>query len=573
MGLKERELLAKWGEAAIIAVFFALILFLGVSASSGHSINHPNPVGYGASDGFQHLARAEAIKEMGQYKNEISYMVAGQNNVIGFYPPIVYHVTALFSESTGLESYDALMFMIGLSIALGTAAVYFLTRKLSVAAAILAMPLTLYMTTGRFFLGVTFGQLPFIFSSMFLVAAGYAAAKHMTKGSFFLAGLFLAATIMTHTAEFIFYSIFFFIAVFASTVIQAFEIKPNISGITNGFKGLVSDHKGLLMTGIVTAVLTSYFLPIFYGVWLKIQPYKFGVEKISASFPAATVSLTDFGFMLPAVILGIFVSLLLIVQKRKQLRTIVKSPVLMVIGFSLIMLLAGFGNYAGFGLRSFQARFYWPITLAPLAGLALYQIVKIGIGMSGKQKKELLYAASVSVAAISVIAFLAVSYSSPSPGMNSIYHWEPMQWIADNSDSDDRIHVLYSDYYTQTSTLYGTKRVSYYIDINDYVQHLQQGQLRNDFMAMTASDSGGGLPYRKGLFEFGQKGVELNLTQRFDLCSSNYVIVDKVSRSEGLAQANQAFMNVLLNNNMTTTFENQFVSVLKNNNVGGDCIA
>src|SRR3989338_1153682 len=82
-------------EVMVILAFFTAILFLGPASASEHRLKHDYPVGYAASDSYQHQSRAEAIKEMGQYRNEAPHMMAGLTDVVGFYPPVLYHVAVL----------------------------------------------------------------------------------------------------------------------------------------------------------------------------------------------------------------------------------------------------------------------------------------------------------------------------------------------------------------------------------------------------------------------------------------------------------------------------------------------
>ena len=61
-------------EKIILLIFFAAILFLGPGVLFDHKIKHDFPFAYSASDAFQHQVRADAIKDMGNFRYESSYI-------------------------------------------------------------------------------------------------------------------------------------------------------------------------------------------------------------------------------------------------------------------------------------------------------------------------------------------------------------------------------------------------------------------------------------------------------------------------------------------------------------------
>ncbi len=557
-------------EVAILAIVFTLILYLGPAAASGHMIRHDHPVGYGASDSFQHQSRSEAIKGMGQYRTEAPYIVAGLRNVVGFYPPITYHATVLFSHLSGLETYDSLFFIIGLALAASALVAYHLTKSLGKAAAVLALPLTLLVATGKPFLGmVTFGQMPFALSSLFLVATAWAITKLELPKSYFLVAIFFAGTIMTHTSETLFLTIMFAIALLPAVISRL--VNRKLSGI----KPLLQENRKLIIAFMIAALIAIYFWPIFLKIWLRLQPYRFSVESTSASFPAATVYPTDFGFMLIAIIIGLAAAAMFLIQKRDELGKLLQSPELFTVAFSAYMLLAGFGTYFGFGLRSFQTRLFWPITLAPLAGFGIYQLLRMILKLANKGISA--FAVAVAVAAVLSVAVVALKYSEPSPGIMDSDHWEPMQWIAENTPKDAQVFMLYSYVYGQTSATYNTERVNYFLELPDFAKLINgysQNKVFDRMVRVTVpSDSGAEFPYRKGLLSFGQLNNETMTGRTVDICSADYYVADRAFAQEQLVQATTLLVQKFAAANMTVVYQNPAVVVLKNNNFGGDCLA
>lgn len=556
-------------EIAILAAFFTAILFLGVGTASGHTINHDYPVGYGASDAYQHQTRAEAIKQMGQYRAEAPYMMAGLKDVLGFYPPVTYHVTVLLSDISGLASYDSLMLIIGLAIALAALVAYHIAKSLGRHVGMLALPLTLFAATGKPFLGmVTFGQMPFAFSSLFLVTTAWALTKLELPRGYILVAMPLAGSIMTHTSETLFFGILLSV-VFAALFAAKFA-KHKLAAV----KAVIQENRKLI-TGIILAIIpTLYFWPLFIGIWLKMQGYRFNVETVSASFPAATVFPTTFGFMLIAIITGLVFAVLFAVQKRDELEKLFSSPKLVALLFSGYMLLAGLGTYAGFGLRSFQTRLFWPITLAPLAGFGIYQLVRLFL--SPVMKRLNMFIAASAIAALLGAAVLAFYYEPTSSGAMTKEHWEAMRWIAHNTPKEATVYVPFSLMYSQTSVLYNTERKNYYLDINEFagaINSLLRTKKFDRMLTVTyTSDSGSGLPYRKGLFSFGQHTQDTIIRGPVDICSADYYLIDRSSPQPALQQANLYLIQQFLNSTMTVAYENQYLTVLRNNKTGGDCI-
>src|SRR3989338_6691318 len=99
-------------EKIYLAVFFFVFLLIGPGFLLDHRIGHDFPYGYLASDSFQHQVRAEAIKDIGNFKYEATYISKGFENVVGRYPPALYHIAVVFANASGLEAYDAIIFIV-----------------------------------------------------------------------------------------------------------------------------------------------------------------------------------------------------------------------------------------------------------------------------------------------------------------------------------------------------------------------------------------------------------------------------------------------------------------------------
>ncbi len=566
-------------ETALIIGFFSLLLFLGPATAAGHRLAHELPTGYSASDSYQHQTRTQAIYDMGQYKKEAPYMMMGFDDVIGFYPPMLMHLSVILARASGLPAHDALQVIIGMALTLGAVIMYYFARSLGKSIAVLSLPLTIFITTGAPFLGaVTFGQMPFALSSMFLITTAWAITKLSLPRSYMLIAAALSGSIMTHTSETLFFSIF--LAIAFGAIIASRLAKEKIGTLRAVFK----ENKDLI-TGLgLGAAMTLYFWPLFIGIWLKIQPYRgIKVETESASFPAATVHLFSnggaFGHMMYAfIMIGLVASIILAFQKRSELGKLFHNPKIFPLMFSAWMLLAGFGTYLGFGLRSFQTRLYWPITLAPLAGFGIYSIIRLAAGILKKAPSTFM----VSVAATLILSsfIVAAHYEKPAASALPTTHWEAMRWVAESTPKEAKVAVLYSQIYSQTSILYNDERVNYFVELPEAVGMINEIKSNNGTLSRIrqmsiATDSGSGVPYRKSLFSFGQHTAEMSTNGKFDICGFDYYLVDLAfdSRNQPIQQLNVFLIQKLAKSNMTVEHQNDWLVVLKNNNKGGECLA
>jgi len=97
-------------EIIIVFLFFWLLVWTGLGQIYDNKLAHDFPHGDFASDAFQHNVKAQYIKDQGNYRQNPFYASAGLPDIIGFYPPLLYHVAVMYSTLTGLEVFDTLFF-------------------------------------------------------------------------------------------------------------------------------------------------------------------------------------------------------------------------------------------------------------------------------------------------------------------------------------------------------------------------------------------------------------------------------------------------------------------------------
>lgn len=533
-------------EKIFLALFFGLFLFLGNGFLFDHRLAHEYPYAYLASDAFQHQVRAESIKDAGSYRNEASYIVMGVENAIGYYPPVLYHLSVVLSYLTGLEVYDTIYFLIFFFAGAASLVMYTVIRQFNRNVAIISLPISLLVFSGGLYTGFTWGHWPAIVSQLFLVCVIWYTSRINIDKSYLFLGIFLSAAVMTHTSEALFaglYLILFFAASWAAGKIS------------------FSTIKNLAFGGAISFAAAFYYLIIFRYVWMPRQPFEFAVGR---AWDNPTMYLGDFKLLLFFMIAGAVISLFFI---RKDF-----VPALA----SAAMLAIGSGNYFGFREKAFQLRFLWPVFLSFFIGLGIYHLFKLFI-------KEWKPAYSIAIAAVVILAIVVNSvpyiphYSIiKSNGLMDKYHWESFKWIEKNTEKNSKIYFFYSEIYSQDALLRNSKRTHAQVTPEDFIDAINKREIRRFYETEVPGDGGGGAPYRKSFFSFGFGLDEVPknyLYGKKDICKFNYLVFDKPRNEQDIKIYNIIIANELLQKSyLSRAFENAVLVILKNSKTGEDCI-
>jgi hypothetical protein len=534
-------------EKILLIAFFTIFLFAGNGNLFDNKLKHEFPYAYLASDAFQHQVRAQSIKDAGNYKNEASYIVFGIEGAIGYYPPVLYHLSSILSYLSGLEVYDTIYFIVFLFASLASLLMYLIIKQFNTHIAIISLPISLLVFSSGLYSGFTWGHWPTLLSQFFLICIFWYTSRVNLEKSFIFLGVFISASFMTHTSEALFAVIYLILFFIVSSIINTkikFDLLNNI-----------------LLGGIISFFIIFYYLVIFKYVWIPRQPFVFAVSQ---TWDNPTMYLIDFKLLFLSMIAGAIISIFFI---KKSL-----VPALA----SFTMLLIGLGNYYGFREKAFQLRFFWPIFLSFLIALGIYQILRLVI-----KDWKFVYSVIISVLIISAIfinniPFIPHYNKLKTNGLMDIYHWSSFQWIGKNTEKSSKIYFFYGDIYSQDAILRNTKRAHSQVIPEDFVDAIKNRQIRRFYDTEVPGDGGGGAPYRKSFFSFGFYLNEL-LDERFsgkkDICNFNYIIFDKVSRQQVFAQYNLLIADKLLKKDyISKVFENDVVVILKNNKIGDDCI-
>ena len=531
-------------ETIFLLAFIGTMFWIGIADSWGHKIQHDFPYSYLASDTFQHQTRAQWIKDTGNYKYEAPYYSAGYTNIVGFYPPILLHLSVLFSHISGLEVYDTILFITVFFAITGSLIFYNIISCWNKQIAILSMPLMTYIFTIREArVAFYWGHWPALLGDFFLVACLWMLINLQKKHSGIILGILLAATTLAHTAATIF-TVLFILIFFAIAVLRKKLEKKQL--------------KNIIIAFTVLLILTAYFLILFKQTWMVVFPFTFQIWT-DWTGGGGFITLQSFGtYTLLIMALGMF----FIIFSKNQNNFFQKLIALFSLG-------AGFTNYIGFSNRAFNFRFYWPILLSVLFGTGIYKIAKKVINHLTTFKS-----AAISLAVIAILINYNYTPTGKIDGLMNQYTWQTLNWIKDNTENDAKIFFFYGDSYDQDGSLGNTHRRNTRVEIIDLSQTLQNKKIEKEYPTKELIESGTELPYREGMFTYARVIAEnKNVTGRKirDVCSFDYYVFDKSGRYPVLVQFNQIIANTFAQHNFTIVFDNPLSIVLKNQQHGGQC--
>lgn len=564
-------------EKIFLVLFFGVFLLLGNGFLSDHRLQHGYPYAYLASDAFQHQTRAQGIKDAGNYINEPSYIVMGVQNAVGYYPPVLYHLSVTLSYLSGLEVYDTIYFLVFFFAAIASLVMYFIIKNFNRNVALISLPFSFLVFYGGLYTGFAWGHWPTIVSQFFLICVFWYSSRTDLGKSYIFLGIFIAATFMTHTSETVYAALYLILFFIVSSVINK-KIEINLI-------------KNFSLGAIIALIITFYYLVIFKYVWGVRQTFEFAVSK---TWDNPTMYLSDFKLILLLMAAGMVFAAMSITQIRQSAKG--ESAELKIDGLksdesyhqflirkslvpalaALSMMVIGNGNYFGFREKAFQLRFLWPVFLSFFIGFGIYQLLKLVI-----KEWKVWYSVVLSI----IITIVIISPSIPlmphyslleSSGLMDQFHWESFNWLAKNTEKDAKIYFFYGDIYSQDALLRNSKRMHYQITPEGIVDAIQKKEIRRIYDSELPGDGGGGGPYRKSFFSFGFGIDELPKEVRGpkqDICRFNYLVFDRVSQQPVLAQYNLIVASELAKKDyIKPVFENNYVVILKNNNPGADCI-
>ena len=530
-------------EWSYIFLFSVFLVYIGMATTMNYKLVHSFPYGFSASDAFGEIAYTEGIKEFGSYKFLPYYIRYGFSDTLGFHMPVYNHVVAAFSFVSGLPAWDSLLVVGFLFSIFSLLAMYLLIRNFNRNVALIAIALSVFLYVRNFSIIYTWGIWDLVMATFFLISAAWILNKFEIKFAYILFAILAAGVALTHISEAI------FLLIFALLFFSVKLLRKKFS---------LNDFKKLAIAGILALIFSFYYLVIF-----KFGYAAGGVEnKFQYRAPEwFDVVLSQFGFFQFLIIAGLLVALFLLFTGNESAALL----------FGAFMLLTGYINFiSSFAPRAFQTRYLWPIHLSALVGILIYFIFKFVI-------KEWKIVYSIAISLILSISITAAYYQkTANSGIVGEQHWNALTWISQNTQKDARLVYFYGDPYNQEAILWNQKRVSYRVNMEDFVNAIREGKVKREYNVEVAAADDAELLYRKGFLSFGYHYREINKTAYFgqnDICNFDYFVFDKVGSQQALIGYNAVIANDLVKSSIVQpVFDNGVVLILKNNNPGGKCI-
>ncbi len=531
-------------EIAFLVLLFGGLLYIGPGEVFQHQLKHDKPVQFGAVDGFFHAMFTQHVYDEGNWRYLPSYATEFPD-ALAYNPPLFMHVAAAFAHTSGISAYDSLALLMGIFGLLVAFIMYWLIRDFNKKVAFLSVPLFVFLYVMNFLIGYIWGEALLYAGSFFLISLFFLMNNPELKFWWAIGGIFIAASIMSHTSETIFF--YGFIAFFIG--IKALLRKLSL-------KEVLFWTKQITYATLLGVMLSFNYILIFYhGLYKFLSPgYKALTFVRPEEFTQIRAPFLQ-QFSTPIAIIIIVGVMLAIVLSRKHHHISLFG--------SSYMFLVGLTNYVGLGYRAVQTRFLWPIYLAVFFGTTLYFLLKF--------IKSNIKLCAISIAL--VVFFVYKFYTPIHPDMIYNEQWQAFKWIEENTPSNARILFFYGDGYSQSSTL--LRRAKFEVDINEYSKLLSNENVKSININPRMENAVGYL-YRKGFLNFGYHSIEQNLKniRPMDVCSFDFYVADKRSAyAPQVAQANIAIFNNFLNHGMSMVYQNDHTIILQNYDIGGDCVA
>src|SRR3989338_1120135 len=542
---------SKWEispEWVIVVIFSLCFLIIGPANILDKRISHEHPYNILASDAAGELAFVSALNERGGYQYMAPHICAGYDDCIGFHPYLFQHLAAVFSNVSGLEVHNVNIFFSSIFLLISSIIMFLFIRKWNASIAYLSMPLMIFALMPQFRIGLFWGYYDAIIASVFAMVAIFMLDDEKEK-KWILLSIIISAAFIAHVSEAV-----YIVAVYAISYIIKWVKERKISKKEVYF---------IIKTGLLSFTIVLYFGVIFKLLWYSghtkgplfgAPPKAEWYDPVISNFSIEGLGMLS-GLPLYFIIAGAAISLFAF---RKHFQIL----------FAWIMLLFGFNPIGFEAIRTFKIRYLWPLYLSVFFGVALFFIMSL----IHARKKEL----SLAVGAILLIAISYANYEpSGSAGMIDNDHWSALNWLRQNTSEKSIITVMYCDVYNQDAILWNSFRTSFRILENSFIKNLQDGKITKYFSGRVVGPSDVGYAYWKGFLQVGRHKFEEEgkLGGERNICLSEHIMFDKVSRQEVLAQYNMVIAQKLTEKGQfEVAYQNGAVLIIKNKAFNKDCM-
>ncbi len=305
----------------------------------------------------------------------------------------------------------------------------------------------------------------------------------------------------------------------------------------------------------ISLILSAYYLIIFKYTWMAGMPYKFEVMDAPPFAPNFGVKLSDFGMTVLLIIAGILIGLKrLAFRKRDEFS-------FTAVAAGLFILIIGYTNYIGFGIRAWQTRITWPIYFAVFSGIAVYYL-----GKKFLKNWNFKYAAAIS---LTLLILFSCTHEGKlrGEGLGDLDGWNTLMWIKNNTPDNSKTMYFYGVLPSKPFSLWAAGRVPYIVNFEDYADGANKGIIKSKYSVNPFIDESAKIPYMKNLFEYKYLADDPTLQRTLFSDEMDYYILAIGPNSAGnpnVAQYNMAIRETFLKNpKIRESYRNKEYSILK----------
>ncbi|MGV8150736.1 MAG: DUF6541 family protein [Candidatus Woesearchaeota archaeon] len=556
-------------EIIAIVYIIGISLYIGFSGIFNDKLVHDYPHGYFATDGLYHEVIASNVYESGTFFSMDSSLSGGFDNGISSAPPILHVFTALFSNLTGIQTYDTIHYVTMFFLIVSILTFYIIIRKFNEHVALLSLPLTSFLFINAFYRQVLWGKWLFIMGSYFLIAAIliWMYRKELIEKTnkltyTILLAIVLGALSIAHISEWIFFAMFIAIYLVIKFVK---DYKEKKSMKETCFSAISQDLKITVVALIVSLIITIQYVYIFIMTWLVPTfgsgSSNFGlITNLRSQMADVAIFMNAFSYFQYFIIIGMIAAIYFLYRKKNNYEPLI---------FLLFIFI--FTNIIALGYRSFQMRYFWPIYYGFAVALSIYLIIEL---LRLVKKFEIKYWQIFIVFAI--LCVLMTGFFSPvkSLGLLNKDVWDATIWLSDNTPSETKTLIFYGDASTQPQFWAHSKNDIYNIDTQSYIQTYQSGILNltpksNHLIILDAQ-----VPYWDGMTikTYGPELSKQESNRDMYICNYEYFVFDVRGQVPQFIQLNLAYRNMLIQSGNSEVYSNAQMSIIKNNNYRENCI-
>lgn len=524
-------------------VFIIIIFFLGFLIINPfffkNSINHDSPQGYLAGDAYWHTAFIKYVMEKGKYSQEPDF-ITGNNpeKVTTMEPPFLFYVSSIMSQITGMNYYDApifllVLFLLGTMLCLG-----FLLKSIHPYLPIVAAPAFLLLFLFPFLAAMSWGFWKFYISALLLMVTVvvFITYKLDFKLSIFL-GILFGAMLISHPTN-AFYFVLLMGALFCYDAISSKKINFKNAGL-------------MTMTGLIGLIVGFDYLMNFYAARLGGQAQLSSAAQSGYTLYGANAYFSSLGIIGWISVLGIL-SLILIKDKEK------KRTLFLLFCFYLLF----FGPLIGID-RIYQLRLIWPIAIATFFGMAFILLFNV---IPFLKKYAVWFAIAIFVIFASSVFFVNFEKNSKI-GDQTVSLIDDSYWqgitVANNLDVNNILVI--DPTMTQSSIILNINKTVRYLERQDVLDNKSILESQKIFCAIP-------LAQRTGFFEIknNTEGQKYCSAPPLNICKYDYSLIHLSIENQEEKDWLETQINTLINANFTTYWRNNTAVILKNNEVCND---